>query len=180
MSKTTNPRAGVMQKALEKLRALIILGELNPGEQIRQQEMAEALGISRVPLREAMNILADQGHLLHKPNQGYFVAKRVPSDVVQVRRMLLLLENELLGTLEWPDADALTRLRVLNRQMAACIASNDMSALSMLNREFHLSIFGLSPHHLYLQEVERLWALADPIFVPKLTRPEYMERIVDE
>src|SRR5690606_16879394 len=144
MSKTTNPRAGVMQKALEKLRALIILGELNPGEQIRQQEMAEALGISRVPLREAMNILADQGHLLHKPNQGYFVAKRVPSDVVQVRRMLLLLENELLATLDWPDAEALTELRDLNRRIADCIAMADMSTLSILNREFHLRIFGHS------------------------------------
>jgi len=41
-------------------------------------------------------VLAHQGLLLHRPHQGYFVAKRAPSELAQIRRMLQLLEDELL------------------------------------------------------------------------------------
>ena len=65
---TLVPKAKAMENALQRLRAKVISGELSPGEQIRRQEMAELLGVSRVPLREALNVLADQGLLLHRPN----------------------------------------------------------------------------------------------------------------
>ncbi len=172
--------AGAMHGALERLRAMIVLGELNPGEQIRQQEMAELLGVSRVPLREAMNLLADQGLLVHRRNQGYFVAKRVPEDVVQIRRMLYLLENELIATVAWPDATLLAELDACNRQIAELAGSGDHQALSELNRRFHHTIFALSPHHLIHQEVQRLWDWLDPVFMAKLTRPEYLQRMAEE
>lgn len=169
-----------MQQVLERLRAMIILNEIGAGEQIRQQEMAEALGVSRVPLREAMNVLADQGLLLHRRNQGYFVAKRVPSDIAQIRRMLNLLENELYDTLAWPSDEVLEQLRELNRQMQHCIETADMTTLSELNRSFHLTIFRCSPFRLIVQEVERLWAMCDPVFLAKFGRPEYISKIVTE
>src|SRR5690606_4462245 len=171
-------KSTAMQQVLERLRAMIILNEIGAGEQIRQQEMAEALGVSRVPLREAMNVLADQGLLLHRRNQGYFVAKRVPSDVAQLRRMLNLLENELYDTLNWPDDEVLDQLRALNQQMQDCIESADMAALSELNRRFHMTIFRCSPFRLVVQEVERLWSMCDPVFLAKLGRPEYISKIV--
>ena len=92
--------------ALQQLRHMIVTGELTPGEQIRQQETADLLGVSRVPLREAMNVLANQGMLLHRPNQGYFVVKRAPGELAQIRRMMHALENELVKTSEWPDRKA--------------------------------------------------------------------------
>lgn len=169
-----------MHTALERLRAMIILGDLQPGEQIRQQEMADALGVSRVPLREAMNLLADQGLLWHRRNQGYFVARRLPEEVVQVRRLLYLLENELIATLGWPERAALAELRALNQHVAAAIAVADLARVSELNRQFHLGILALSPYAMVRQEVERLWARLDPVFMAKLTRPEYVQRMVDE
>lgn len=172
--------AGAMQGALERLRAMIVLGELNPGEQIRQQEMAEVLGVSRVPLREAMNLLADQGLLVHRRNQGYFVAKRVPDDLVQIRRMLYLLENELLATVAWPDATVLAELEALNEEIAPLLTRGDVLALSELNRRFHHTIFALSPYSLIHQEVQRLWDWLDPVFMAKFTRPEYLQRMTEE
>lgn len=173
-------QAKSMERALERLRAKVIGGELMPGEQIRQQEMAEELGVSRVPLREALNVLADQGMLLHRPNQGYFVAKRAPNEQAQIRRMLQLLENELLSSIVWPDARELAHLTKLNEQMKAAARSTDWTPLVPLNREFHLRIFSLSPYSLVLGEVQRLWGLADPFIATKMSLPDARARTVQE
>lgn len=173
-------KAKAMESALQRLRAKVISGELSPGEQIRQQEMAEELGVSRVPLREALNVLADQGLLHHRPNSGYFVAKRAPNEMAQIRRILQLLETELLASIEWPDAECLESLRALNDQMRECAPQEDWTPLVRFNREFHLTIYSLSPYKLILEEVKRLWALADTFIATKMADRSARIRTVQE
>jgi DNA-binding GntR family transcriptional regulator len=153
---------GAMGRALSQIKDMIVNGELNPGEQIRQEEMALKLAVSRVPLREALNVLADQGLLYHRPHQGYFVTKRDPGQFAQIRRMLHLLENELMATIAWPGSEDLQRLNDLNAQMQRCVDAADTQQLIELNQQFHFAIFGLSPNRLIMDEVARLWALIEP------------------
>jgi DNA-binding GntR family transcriptional regulator len=153
---------GAMGRALSQIKDMIVSGELNPGEQIRQEEMALKLAVSRVPLREALNVLADQGLLYHRPHQGYFVTKRDPGQYAQIRRMLHLLENELMATIAWPGPEDLQRLNDLNAQMQRCVDAADTQQLIELNQQFHFAIFGLSPNRLIMDEVARLWALIEP------------------
>jgi DNA-binding GntR family transcriptional regulator len=171
---------GATQHAMQRLLMLIMCGELAPGEQIRQQEMAEQFGLSRVPLREALNVLAQQGLLVHKPNQGYFVAKRGPGELAQIRRMLHLLENELMHSLEWPSEAALDQLRSLNERMRATVAQEEWADMPPLNREFHNLILTLSPFQLIADEIRRLFTLADPFFGAKFERPSARARTVEE
>jgi DNA-binding GntR family transcriptional regulator len=173
-------RAKAMEQALERLHAMIVTGELSPGEQIRQQEMADKLGFSRVPLREALNVLADQGLLLHRPHQGYFVAKRAPSELAQIRRMLQLLEDELLEAMEWPDPPVLKDLKKLNQEMRKHAAAAEWMPLMRRNREFHFRIFALSPHRIILDEIHRLWALGEPFIALRMSSPEARLRTVEE
>ena len=168
------------QRARHGLKLLIVRGELSPGEQIRQEETAAALEVSRVVLREALHALAEQGVLEHRPNQGYFVAKRAPLELAQVLLMLNLLEPELMRTIEWPDDDALQELDNLNQQMADHIDHWDWLPMLALNREFHFRIFRLSPYNLVLQEVERLWGLADPFISHKLSLRDGRAKTVAE
>jgi len=153
---------GAMGRALKQIKDMIVSGELSPGEQIRQEEMALKLAVSRVPLREALNVLADQGLLYHRPHQGYFVTKRDPGQFAQIRRMLHLLENELMATIAWPGTEELNRLRHLNAQMQHCVDAADVQQLIELNQQFHFAIFSLSPNRLIMDEVARLWALIEP------------------
>jgi DNA-binding GntR family transcriptional regulator len=181
MSATTVPKkAQAMDRALQRLRAMVISGRLMPGEQIRQHEMAEELGVSRVPLREALNVLADQGLLLHRPNSGYFVAKRAPNELAQISRILELLENELLISIAWPTDQTLTTLRGMNDQMRVCATSTDWTPLIGLNREFHLLIYSHSPYHIILDEVKRLWSLADTFIATKMNDRDARIRTVQE
>lgn len=173
-------KAKAMESALQRLRAKVVSGELSPGEQIRQQEMAEELGVSRVPLREALNLLADQGMLVHRPNSGYFVAKRAPNELAQIRRILQLLETELLASIEWPDEQCLADLRSLNDRMRQCAPLDEWTPLVRLNREFHLQIYSLSPYALILGEVKRLWTLADTFIATKMADVNARVRTVQE
>lgn len=174
------PNAKLMERALQQLRAKVAGGVLLPGEQIRQQEMATEFGVSRVPLREALNVLADQGLLLHRPNQGYFVAKRAPNELAQISRMLQLLENELLGSIEWPDDACIAKLTELNTQMRLCATATDWTPLVGLNRQFHLLIYSHSPYGIILEEVRRLWGMADTFIATKMSDARARMRTVDE
>jgi DNA-binding GntR family transcriptional regulator len=180
MSSDPPQKAKLMERALQRLRAKVVSGALMPGEQIRQQEMAEELGVSRVPLREALNLLADQGLLVHRPNSGYFVAKRAPNELAHISRILQLLENELLASIEWPDQAFVAALRQLNDEMRVCATAVDWTPLVRLNREFHLRIYGLSPYRIIAEEVQRLWTLADPFIATKMADTDARVRTVEE
>jgi len=185
MTKTVTPPpkppiGGAVERALQRLLMMIMCGELSPGEQIRQQEMAGQFGISRVPLREALNVLAQQSLLVHRPNQGYFVAKRGPGELAQIRRMLHLLENEVMETLQWPTEGELAQLRSINACMQAIVEQEHWAELQRLNREFHNLILTLSPFQLITEEIRRLFTLADPFFGAKFQRATARELTVQE
>jgi DNA-binding GntR family transcriptional regulator len=171
---------GATTRALEGLRGMIVSGELSPGEQVRQEEMAEQLNMSRIPVREALNVLANQGVLDHRPNQGYFVVKRTKAERQQISLMLHLLENELVTSVQWPDEAALAQLAALNLQMRDSVARQDTWALVQLNRQFHFEMFSLSPHRLILHEVERLWMLIEPVLWIKFGQREEREKTLAE
>ena len=175
-----NNGGNAMKVALQALKTMIVNGELSPGEQIRQEEMAEQLSVSRVPLREALNVLADQGLLFHRLHQGYFVTKRAPGEYAQILRMLHLLENELMVTIRWPDEADSDALRQLNEHMRAAVKATDVRQLIQLNRQFHFRIFSLSPNTLIVEEVRRLWSMAEPLMWSKYDHADSRERTLVE
>lgn len=172
--------SGAVAVALSRLRDMFLYGHLVPGEQVRQEQIAEQLGVGRAPLREALNVLAKQGPLVHRPNQGYFVAKRLPIEHAQIRRMLELLEDELMGSLDWPDEATWKRLTEVQAEMKGYVRTDDWTPLLKLNRQFHFLIFGLSPYKLILQQVDQLWTLAEPYQSAKLSTVEARVRTLDE
>jgi DNA-binding GntR family transcriptional regulator len=171
---------GAVERLQRELRGRIARGLLLPGEQIRQEEVAEDFGVSRVPLREALNILADQGLLEHHHNRGYFVAKRMPEELYQLHCMLDLLETELIKSMDWPTKDEISELRSLNRQMAVLATRPDWTDMIALNRQFHFKVFGLSHYQLIFREVERLWTMTDVYIAGKLALPESRQRTIQE
>lgn len=147
---------------VDRLRSQILDGTLMPGEQIRQEEMARRLGISRVPLREALRVLTTEGLLTHRPHQGYSVAKLSIDKLRQIHTLLEFLETELIRTVRWPEDSELAELRTINATMTDAAAVGDVAAVNRLNRELHKRIFALSPLEIYFAEAERFWSLSEP------------------
>ncbi|MBY6683109.1 GntR family transcriptional regulator [Rhodococcus sp. BP-316] len=165
---------------IAQLRKLILLGELVPGEALRQEELSQRLGVSRVPIREAFLVLANQGLLVHRPNQGFVVAKRTAFELNQLHTLHTLLETELNSSIHWPDASALEHLRSLNAEMEAKADDGDVIGFIDLNHEFHRSVWSLSPHNLVITEVERIWTLSDAYFVSNYGSSERRRHAVEQ
>ena len=144
-------------EAAAQIRGLIIDRILLPGEKIRQVELAERLGVSRSPLREALRTLESEGVVTYETNRGYVIARLGEEDLVQIFRMRGLLEGELLRTITRPGPEVLEQLKDLNDAMMAAIDVRNVAKLMQANREFHFTIFELSSLNQFRREVERLW-----------------------
>jgi DNA-binding GntR family transcriptional regulator len=163
-------QSGSVDQVAAQLVALITIGEFTPGEQMRQEDLAIRLQVSRVPVREALHALSELGLLMHERHRGFFVAKRTRSELTQLAWLLGTLESELIATLETPSAAQVAELRALNKKMTDIAIGSDWVELIEMNREFHFAIFNLSPLTLVTREVARLWRLAAPYIVFDLAR----------
>jgi DNA-binding GntR family transcriptional regulator len=82
----------VVDRAYERIRALILDGDVLPGARLGQVELAEQLGISRTPVREALGRLTGEGLVEFLPNRGFRAAGLVLDQVVHRLEVRLLLE----------------------------------------------------------------------------------------
>jgi DNA-binding GntR family transcriptional regulator len=168
------------QLAMTMLHEMILRQDLFPGEQIRQEELAERAGISRSPLREALRTLVGEGLLVHVPNRGYFVARMSAKELEEIYLMRGLLERELILSTRTPTSIELEDLTDVNHSLK--VEAEERSILGMLNtnRTFHMMIFALSPLTVVTQEVDRLWRISEPYRAAYLSLPETPERVLNE
>src|SRR6201987_1060894 len=129
-------------QAAAQIRGLIIDRVLLPGEKIRQVELAERIGVSRSPLREALRTLESEGVVTYEINRGYVVARLDDEDLAQIHRMVELLEHELLRTVRRPGTGVPNELKELNGKLMTSIDEHNVTEVLRYNREFHFKIFG--------------------------------------
>jgi DNA-binding GntR family transcriptional regulator len=169
-----------VEQIVGTLLSRISTGGLGPGEQLRQEDLARDLGVSRVPVREALQVLLEQRVLVHQKHRGFFVAKRSHHELTQYHRMLELIEDEVIASITWPTEDVLAHLRSLNDRMHAMADDYDPAETLALNREFHFQIFSLSPNSIMVDELERLWRLAQPYIASRMISSESRRQRVEE
>jgi len=121
-----------------QLRRLIIEGHIAPGEQIDQSSLAEQLGVSRSPVRDAVRRLAAEGLLCINPHKQASVPILTRGEVAEIYRILASLEGlaVFLAVPRMRPSD-LQALRELHQQMEGDITPNEWVAL---NVRFHSTI----------------------------------------
>lgn len=134
----TRPKTA-QEAVLVELRRLIVEGELGPGSAIRQDALASSLGVSRVPVREALKILEGEGQITYRPHRGYFVTELTASDVREIYRIRELLESEALrvGVPKLTDTHLKTMRSCLEDMESQPGATG---AMSDSNSRFHLTL----------------------------------------
>ena len=141
---------------------MIVSGELLPGHPVRQEQLAARLGVSRLPVREALRQLAADGLVCHVPNVGYTVRRLSQEDFDQIYTMRRLLEAEVIRDLPRASDEQLAGIIALGDAVAEAGDRLDVLGMRTQNQAFHFAIFRLSPHPLIVGEIERLWDLAAP------------------
>jgi DNA-binding GntR family transcriptional regulator len=150
------------EAVLVALRQAIGTGELSPGEQVRQDALAERFGVSRVPLREALKILEGEGSVTYVPHRGYFVAELSLADLEEVYRIRELLEEEAVRVAV-PEltADDVEALSVL---VAACEdagRAGDVGGMTAANRSLHFALYCGSGRPRLVRLLRILWDATD-------------------
>jgi DNA-binding GntR family transcriptional regulator len=142
-------------KVVTYLRDLILRGELRPGDRIRQEDIAERLGASRLPVREALRMLEAEGLTEHEPNKGARVPRLSMHEVDVIYRMRERLEPLALAeSLPQLTDDDHTRLEDVQRQIEA---NTDLDRFLELDREFHLGTYSGCHIDPLNAMVTRLW-----------------------
>lgn len=121
-----------------RLRDAIAEGVLAPGDRLVEQELAEQLGVSRTPVREALQKLANEGLVSMLPRRGVVVESLSADDVDEIFRIREVLEG-LAGYLAATRADeaVLAHMDAIVAESAAANQKGDEEAVVELNRRFH-------------------------------------------
>ena len=120
-------------------------GSLAPGDQLGEAELAGQLGVSRGPLREAMQRLVQEGLLRSERHRGLFVCELTPDDVRDVYVARLAVERaacELI--MRGNRGEALARLTPAVDRLAEATAGGDRNAMSDADQEFHQTLVSCS------------------------------------
>lgn len=147
---------------MRALRESIATGELRPGERLYQDAIAEQMGVSRVPVREALNVLKADGQLDYSPHRGYWVSALSRESVEEIKLIRGLLEREAL-IIAFPkiDDELVDAMGVLNDEMTKAHALDEVSSFARLNHEFHFALFDRAGLPRLSQHIDILWKSAD-------------------
>lgn len=144
----------------ERLRADIISGDLYPGQRIRQEDLADRFGASRLPVREALRILESQGLVVLRANSGAWVAEMNMAECEATYKIRERLEPLALAeSIPHLTAAQLDRLDRLQTQIEQ---DDDLDRFLALDRELHLSTYAGNPFAELHDIIERLWNTTQP------------------
>jgi DNA-binding GntR family transcriptional regulator len=130
---------------VERIRDMIIEGQLEPGSRIHEGQLGLALGVSRTPLREALKFVASEGLIDLVPGRGGVVRRLTPQDVRNMLDVLTALET-LAGRLACRNAtdEAIAAVRDLHDRMMGFYADRQRLEYYKLNQAIHSAIAALS------------------------------------
>jgi DNA-binding GntR family transcriptional regulator len=170
----------VVELAYDELRARIVDGRVRPGSRVGQAELADALGISRGSIREALRRLAGDGLVVFEVNRGFFVADVGLERVLERLEARLLLEPGVARLAaerrEDADLDDLRRWVVAERSARTAAAAHDAS------RGFHAALAAATQNEALVRIFDSLW-IADVgrrLLASRRAQPEWQDADVAE
>ena len=156
MSRTE--RSQTAARALIELRTLVLNGAFQQGERLPETALAERLGLSRTPLRHAMDRLVDEGLLERVETGGCRVARFTAADIVDAIELRGVLEGTAarLAAERGVSAEKASEMEALLSELDAAIAPDlDFKRYTALNARFHDLLAGLAGSPVIAREVAR-------------------------
>lgn len=141
-----SPRA-LYEEVAELLRQRIFKRELEPGSWIDELKIAEAYGISRTPLREALKVLAAEGLVTMKVRRGAYVTEVSERDLADVYHLLGLLEADAAGVVASAATSAqIEILQSLHQELEASAkpGKQDRERFFEINERFHMRLLEIA------------------------------------
>lgn len=154
--RTATPRIArpvpLRESAYEAILEMIVNRTLKPGQHLVENELAAMLGVSRQPVREALQWLNNDGWVELRPGHGAFVHEPTVEEADQLLavRSLLEAESARLAALRATEADV-EQLREIHRRGVEAVESEDVPAVVAANAEFHAAIMQLTRNKVLME-----------------------------
>jgi DNA-binding GntR family transcriptional regulator len=143
----------------EQMRAAILTGHYKPGEWLRQERLAQDLGVSQMPVREALKELAAEGLIEHVPYRGARVLVFSINDILDLYSHRAFLESRAAYTAaEIITPEELVVLKDLQAEMEKYGAPASVLKYRELNRKFHQHIYLASKREYLIRTLNQMWA----------------------
>jgi DNA-binding GntR family transcriptional regulator len=140
-SSTTQPRLQLKDEAATHIRELIISGQVAPGELVRLAPLADRIGSSITPVREALLLLAQDGWVTQEPNRGFRVMIITRRDVEDAYLVQAFVVGELAARAALViDDDQIAALRLIDEEINAH-TQDDAGFLERANYELHNAVY---------------------------------------
>jgi DNA-binding GntR family transcriptional regulator len=155
-------RQTVVAMAADRLRAKILRGEYREGKALRQDALATELGVSRIPIREALRQLEVEGLVTFSPHVGAVVSTLSLGEIMELFEMRALLETDLLrkSLPEITTVDLERAEDVLDAYEAA-FKAGDVATWGDLNWRFHSTLLGATDRPLTIGILQTLHNQSD-------------------
>jgi len=155
-------RVTVADATTDQLRRLIISGELADGTPLRQEALAEELGVSRIPVREALSRLEGEGLAANSPHRGYVVTALSRDEIAELFDLRALIEPNLIAlAIPKMTPDDLEQAKTVLSSYNADIDSADVPSWGEHNTRFHMSLYAPSQRRKTLEIVRGLLVNTD-------------------
>lgn len=165
----------------ENLREAILEGKLRPGQRLMEVQLAEQLGVSRTPVREAIRKLELEGLVVMLPRKGAYVANMSLKDVIDVLEVRASLEG-LSASLaaERITPEDIERLKKISEEFNKSTLESDIETLLKKDVEFHECIFRATNNKKLHQLINSLWEQVYRFRVTYISDYDSSKSIIEE
>lgn len=168
-------------QAYNHLESAILTGELKPRERLVEKDLAERLGMSRTPIREALRRLEERGLVRILPRRGAVVSDISQADVENiyaVRSYLEMLASQLaVGRI---DPEGMERVREMETAHASLAVGGDVRGLMLANDRFHDAIYMAAGNPCLFELIQQLRRQVHAVRFNAWSRPDRIARSVAE
>ncbi|MDG1995691.1 MAG: GntR family transcriptional regulator [Emcibacteraceae bacterium] len=141
----------------------IISGHFEPGRTLTIRGLAEELGVSPMPIREAIRRLVALGALEMRSTRRVAVATMTDEKFKEIVTTRTLLEPEIAArALENCDEALISKLEIIDNEIADAITNGDANTYSLKNREFHFTLYEAANCPIMLRLIESIWLQFGP------------------
>jgi DNA-binding GntR family transcriptional regulator len=146
------PDQSLADAVAHRLREAIRNGEYTPGQRLVERTLSDRLGVSHIPVREALTKLEDEGLVVRLPRRGARVAKLSPKSVAEVSSMRVLLEAFVVRRAceRWTSRAERDLTRLADRMVAAA-RKGDVATVLDLDHRFHERLWEQADHSILLE-----------------------------
>ena len=150
------------EEAYQHIRHAIRMGVMRPGVRLVPEEIATSIGMSRMPVREALNRLAAEGLIVMRPNRGAVVRGLTEKEVREVFEMRAVLEGlaASLAVARVTPADIQDLEQLLGRMQHSAASTSDWITV---HRQFHERLCAISDAPRLIYQISALHSVVEPL-----------------